>query len=194
MLPLYKGAKLGTKPHMKNEDIMMARISAAQGLKGEVRVTSFAADPPAFGDYGPLHDAAGRKFEVVSARLHKNVVVAKFRGVDDRNGAEALKGVELFVARSKLPDEADDDEFYLSDLEGLAVVDVDGAPFGTVIAVWNHGAGDILEIQPVAGKSELYSFTERNFPHIDVDAGQITIDPPLMTGDEAGESAAQGEE
>ena len=104
--------------------ILMATIGAAQGLRGEVRVRAYTADPLALGDYGNLHSKDGRIFEILEIREAKNVAIVRFRGINDRNAAEALNGLELFIERENLPDdELDDDEFYYAYLEGLEAVD-----------------------------------------------------------------------
>ena len=100
--------------------VLMAKIGGAQGLRGEVRVSTYTGDPLALGDYGNLVTADGRVFEILELREGKNVVVVRFRGINDRNAAESLNGLELFIERDNLPDdELDDDEFYYADLEGL---------------------------------------------------------------------------
>ncbi len=97
------------------------------GLRGEVRVSTYTDDPLALGDYGNLVSADGRVFEILEIREGKNVVVVRFRGVNDRNAAESLNGLELFIERDNLPDDdLDDDEFYYTDLEGLEAVDAEG--------------------------------------------------------------------
>ena len=128
--------------------ILMAKIGAAQGLRGEVRVSSYTDDPMALGDYGNLVAADGRVFEILEVRQGKNVVIVRFRGINDRNAAEALNGLELFVDRDNLPDEdLDEDEFFYTDLEGLDVVDAEGKSYGSVSAVYDFGAGDLLELK-----------------------------------------------
>ena len=93
--------------------ILMAVIGAAQGLRGEVRVKTFTEDPLGLGDYGFLFAADGRKFEILEIRDGKTVAIVRFRGINDRNAAEALNGLELFVDRSALSDDdLDDDEFF----------------------------------------------------------------------------------
>src|SRR5690606_8714421 len=100
--------------------VLMAVVGAAQGLRGEVRVKAFTADPLALGEYGNLRSMDGRVFEILDIREAKNVVVVRFRGINDRNAAEALNGLELYVEREAFPDEElDEDEFYYADLEGL---------------------------------------------------------------------------
>ncbi|OLP42742.1 ribosome maturation factor RimM [Rhizobium oryziradicis] len=158
--------------------VLMAVIGAAQGLRGEVRVKSFTADPMAIGDYGKLHAKDGREFEVLDVREAKTVVVVRFRGINDRNAAEALNGLELFVDRSALSDDdLDDDEFFYADLEGLDVVDADGKSYGTVSAVFDFGAGDLLEVRAPAKRPVLIPFTEAAVLEIDLEGGKLLIDP-----------------
>ena len=113
-----------TKPQ---NPVQMAVIGAAHGIKGELRVKTFTGDPLALGDYGPLYARDGRAFEIIDIRPANTVVVVRFKGVSDRNAAEALTGTELFVDRSMLPDDGEEDEFYHADLIGLAVRDETGA-------------------------------------------------------------------
>ena len=110
----------------------MAVIGAAHGIKGELRVKTFTGDPLALGDYGPLFAKDGRRFDILDIRPQGTVVVARFKGVSDRNAAEALTGTELFVDRAALPAELDDEEFYHADLVGLSVVDEHGTEIGKV--------------------------------------------------------------
>src|SRR5690606_12458580 len=131
-------------PAPKNP-IQMAVIGAAHGIKGELRVKTFTGDPLALGNYGPLYAKDGRTFEVLDIRPAGTVVVVRFKGVTDRSAAEALTGTELFIDRSALPDEGDEDDFYHADLIGLAVKDDRGETIGKVTAVQNFGGGDILE-------------------------------------------------
>jgi len=108
---------------MKLENpVLMGKIGAAHGIRGEVRVKSFTDDPMALGDYGSLYSSDGRKFKITNLRFSKTVVVTKFKGINSRNDAEALNGTELFIDRSNLPDDTEEDEFYVTDLIGAAVV------------------------------------------------------------------------
>lgn len=158
--------------------ILMATIGAAQGLRGEVRVRSFTADPAALGEYGHLYADDGRVFEILEIREAKNVVIVRFRGVNDRNAAEALNGLELFVERDNLPDEElDEDEFFYADLEGLEAVDAEGKSYGTVTAVFDFGAGDLLELKGPGRRPALIPFSETAVLEIDLEAGKILIDP-----------------
>lgn len=175
---------------MSDNPILMARIGAPHGVRGEVRVKSFAADPVALGDYGKLFDAQGRKFEIKAARPSKTVLVVKFAGVNSREAAEALNGVELFVDRSALP-EPEEDEFYYSDLIGMTVTDAAGEPIGALRAIEDYGSGDVLEITLAKGGSELVMFTRDNVPEIDMDARTITVVMPDTV--EARENADEAE-
>ncbi|MDS7598125.1 ribosome maturation factor RimM [Agrobacterium tumefaciens] len=158
--------------------VLMAKIGGAQGLRGEVRVSSYTEDPMALGDYGNLISADGRVFEILEVREGKNVVVVRFRGVNDRNAAEALNGLELFVDRDNLPDdELDDDEFYYADLEGLEAVDADGNSYGAISAVFDFGAGDLLELKGAGRRPTLIPFSEAAVLEIDLEGGKILIDP-----------------
>ncbi len=160
--------------------VVLATIGAAHGIRGEVRVKSFTADPMSLADYGPLIAADGRAFEIERLRPAKGVVIAKFRGIDDRNAAEALNGVELSIDRSALPP-AQAGEYYHADLIGLEAVDDRGKPIGRVVAVQNFGAGNILEIAPPDGLSLLIRFTNANVPDIDIAGGRLVVVPPTET-------------
>ena len=107
--------------------VQMAVIGAAHGIKGELRVKTFTGEPLALADYGPLYARDGRAFQIVDIRPANTVVVVRFKGISDRNAAEALAGTELFVDRSVLPDDGEEDEFYHADLIGLEVRDDTGA-------------------------------------------------------------------
>ncbi|CDZ67200.1 ribosome maturation factor RimM [Neorhizobium galegae] len=158
--------------------ILMATIGAAQGLRGEVRVRTYTADPTALGEYGNLHSEDGRIFEILEIREAKNIAIVRFRGINDRNAAEALAGLELFIERDNLPDdELEEDEFYYADLEGLEAVDQDGKSYGTVSAVYDFGAGDLLELKGPGRRPALIPFSEAAVLEIDLEGGKIVIDP-----------------
>ncbi len=158
--------------------ILMAKIGAAQGLRGEVRVSAFTDDPTALGDYGNLVATDGRVFEILEIREAKTVVIVRFRGVNDRNAAEALNGIELFIDRDNLPDDdLDEDEFFYTDLEGLNVVDAEGKSYGAVSAVYDFGAGDLLELKGAGRRPALIPFSEASVLEIDLEGGKILIDP-----------------
>jgi 16S rRNA processing protein RimM len=169
-----------------SDPILLATIGAAHGVKGEVRVKSFSADPLALGNYGPLAAEDGRHLEIERLRPSKGVLIVKFRGIDDRNAAEALNGLSLYVARNALP-AAEDDEFYHADLIGLEAVTPEGEPLGMVVAVHDFGAGDLLDIAPSRGPSILVPFTKSAVPEIDLAAGRMTVVPPSFAEAESEE-------
>jgi 16S rRNA processing protein RimM len=159
--------------------ILLGRIAGAHGLRGEVLIHSFAELPESLAAYGPLTDAAGGKtFTILRVKPTPKGVVARLAGIGDRTAAEALKGVELYVLRARLPRPAED-EFYHADLIGLLAVDPEGRPFGRIAAIHNFGAGDLIEIA-LAGsaKTELVPFTEATVPSLDVSAGRAVIVRP----------------
>jgi 16S rRNA processing protein RimM len=158
--------------------ILMATIGAAQGLRGEVRVRPFTGDPTALAEYGHLHAMDGRVFEILELREAKNVVVVRFRGINDRTTAESLNGLELYIDRDNLPDEElDDDEFYYADLEGLEAVDTEGRSYGQVSGVFDFGAGDLLELKGQGRRPTLIPFSEAAVLEIDLENGRIIVDP-----------------
>lgn len=157
----------------------MATIGAAHGIRGEVRVKAWGSDPMTLADYGSLYDKDGRKFRITNLRPAKTVVVVKFKGINTREEAESLNGVELFIDRSKLPDNTEEDEFYVTDLIGCTTVDSQGTVIGRVVEVPNFGAGDLIEIRlEGTGKAILIEFSKENVPAIDLDLRQLTVSLP----------------
>lgn len=161
--------------------ILVGVIGAPHGVKGELRLKSFTADPLAIADYGPLTDSDGKTLLLTKVRLLKDdMLVVKFDGVDHRDDAAKLTRRELYVLRSQLPP-PDEDEFYFSDLIGLHVKTVAGEDFGTIAAVENYGAGDLLDIKTADGRNVLLPFTRAIVPHVDIAARLVTVDPPVET-------------
>lgn len=152
-------------------------IAGGFGVQGEVRLKSFCADPEAIAGYGPLVTEDGRSFTLRITRPVNGAFAARLSGVATREQAEALKGTRLYAPRDRLP-ALPEDEFYHADLIGLAVFDTGGAPLGTVRAVQDHGAGDILEIQRPGGTELLLPFTRAAVPTVDLAARRIVADPP----------------
>lgn len=190
--------KKGSPVRVANLDnpVQLAVIGAAHGIKGEVRVKTYTGDPLDLGSYGLLYDTSGKSYEILSIRPSKTVVVVRFAGVDDRNAAEALNGKELYVDHAQLPQDLDEDEFYYTDLIGLAVRDSAGVSYGKVSAVFNFGGGDVLEIKESGKKPVLIPFTLVSVPEILMEEGAILIDP-LVAGlvDDGSTSAdEEGEE
>ena len=158
--------------------VCVARIGAAHGLRGEVRLWTFTEDPMSVTQYGPLSTKDGaRQLEVTHARAAKDHLVATLTDVTTREEAERLNGVELYVARDKLPD-TDEGEFYHADLIGLAAFDATGATIGTVAAIHNFGAGDIIEIALAHGPTLMLPFTDAVVPTVDIAGGRVVIEMP----------------
>ncbi|MCB2109272.1 MAG: ribosome maturation factor RimM [Rhodobacteraceae bacterium] len=169
--------------------VCLGVIVGAKGLRGEVRIKSFTADPAGLAAYGPVATEDGaQRFKLKVVGSAKGVVIARIDGVKDRTAAEALKGLELFVERSALPDTGEG-EYYHADLIGLAVEKVDadgGVPerVGTVTQVMNFGGGDILDVALAAGGTEMVPFSADAIAEVDLDAGVIKVNalPGLFGG------------
>lgn len=157
--------------------ILVARIGAPHGVRGEVRLFAFTQAPEAVLDYGPLTDAAGRRtFRITALRPAKDHFVARLAGVDDRNAAEALTNIDLYVPRDALPQTEDEDTFYHADLIGLRVENEAGEAIGTVTALHDFGAGDVLEYAPAgAARTLMVPFTRLAVPVVDVAGGRIVL-------------------
>jgi 16S rRNA processing protein RimM len=170
---------------MTVQQICVAKIGAAHGVHGAVRLWTFTEDPFAVKRYGPLSTKDGtRRFEITTARAAKGHLVATLKGVTTRDEAERLNGLELYVAREKLP-KADEGEYYHADLIGLAAVTEAGEPIGRLIAIHNFGAGDIIEIAPSQGATMLLPFTNAVVPIVDIAGGRVVIElPGEIEGDE----------
>jgi len=158
--------------------ICVGVITGAQGVRGAVRIKSFTAAPEDVAAYGPVADEAGeRSFDLRAVGRAKGVVIATIAGIADRDAAERLKGVRLYVARAKLPAPGEE-EYYHADLIGLAAVLKDGTVLGRVRAVHEYGAGDSIEVLRDDGGTVLVPFTRAAVPEIDLAAGLVVIDPP----------------
>src|SRR6195952_1493981 len=158
--------------------ICVARIGAAHGVRGEVKLWTFTEDPFAVKRYGPLRTQDGaRRFEVTQAREAKGHLVATLKGVATREDAERLKGVELYVARDKLP-ATGEDEYYHADLIGLAAVTPVDEPLGRVVAIHDFGAGNLIEIAPPQGATMLLPFTNAVVPSVDLAGARVVIELP----------------
>ena len=161
------------------ERVCVAQIGGAHGLRGEVKLKSFTGDPMAVSEYGTLTTEDGAaSFEIEALRPAKGHLVARFRGIEDRGAAERLANVRLFVPRERLPP-LEADEFYHADLIGLSAVKADGTEIGTVVAVHDFGAGDILELAPRgAATTIMVPFTAAFVPSVDIARGRIVVAPP----------------
>jgi 16S rRNA processing protein RimM len=173
--------------------ICVARIGAAHGVRGAVKLWTFTEDPFAVRHYGPLQTKDGKRlFEVMQAREAKDHLVATFKGVTTRDEAERLNGLELYVARDKLP-VTDDDEYYHADLIGLAAVTTTGDALGRVLAIHNFGAGDIIEIAPPRGATLMLPFSNAVVPEVDIAGGRVVIAlPQEIEGEDESEEPSTG--
>jgi 16S rRNA processing protein RimM len=169
------------------QDVLLGVVIGAQGLKGEVRVKTFTESPSRLAAYGPLHTKDGRALVVASAKAGKDCALVVFKGVIDRDAAEALKGTELFIKRSALPD-TEVEEFYHADLVGLRAEDTEGRAIGTVKALHNFGAGDVIELVRDDGDEVFLPFTREVAREIDLKDGRIVIAAPEEV--EAGEKGS----
>ena len=166
--------------------ILLGEIASAHGIRGELLVRSFTSAPEDIAAYGPLEDEAGqRAVSLKVVRVTPKGVIARIDGVDDRTGAEKLKGLKLYVERSKLPD-AGEDEFYHADLIGLKAQAPDGSAIGDIVAVLNFGAGDLLELR-LTGQSQtdLVPLTKACVPTVDIKRGVATVILPQLSEGEA---------
>jgi 16S rRNA processing protein RimM len=161
------------------ERVCVAQIGAAHGIKGEVKLWSFTADPESVADYGPLESEDGTlRFEIEAVRPAKGHLVARLSGVRDRDAAERLTHLRLYVPRERLPP-PELDEFYHADLIGLRAQDHDGTELATIVGIHDFGAGDLLELLPLGASSTvLMPFTAATVPVVDIAGGRVVIDPP----------------
>ncbi|WP_404381892.1 ribosome maturation factor RimM [Caenispirillum salinarum] len=183
----------------RDDRVLVGVIVGAHGIRGDVKVKSFTADPEAVAAYGPVltEDGATRLALRVKGQ-GKGTVTCFVKGIADRTAAEALKGTRLYLPRQSLPAEAGDDEFYHADLVGLTAEMADGSgPVGEVVAVYDFGAGDVLELKPVAGgvtpKPVMVPFTRDVCPVVDVRGRRLVVDPPpgLIDAPKPGEQAEE---
>ncbi|MCB2129922.1 MAG: 16S rRNA processing protein RimM [Rhodobacteraceae bacterium] len=167
---------------MPTDRVCVGAIAGAFGVAGEVRLKSYCAQPEAIAAYAPLYTSDGRRsFTLRITRTINNGFAARLSGIGSKEEADALRGTELFADRDKLPN-LPDDEFYHTDLIGLEVFDTGGGRLGTLRAIHNHGAGDILEIFVPGRKTALLlPFTRAVVPTIDLATGRIIADPPEET-------------
>lgn len=167
-------------------------VGSARGLKGDMRVKSYTADPKSIGSFEKLTDETGTKtFQLKVIGLQKGMVLVRIKGVEDREAVDALKGQMLYAEQESLP-QVEKDEFYFSDLQGLDVELGDGEPFGRVVEVEDFGGGPFLEVASLNHGVVLIPFTKASVPVVDIAGQRIVIDPPdgLL---EAGDPEPQGD-
>lgn len=168
---------------MSEKLILVGRVAGAFGVKGEVRITTFTADPLGLTDYGPLFRKDGSPgLTIKTARATKAGIIARTAEIATPEEADRLRGLELFVPREALPEPDDEDEFYLTDLVGLTAVDPAGTLLGKVVSVENYGAGDLIEVKPAGGgQTWLIEFTRENAPTVSIKDGRIVLVRPAET-------------
>jgi 16S rRNA processing protein RimM len=163
---------------MSDDLILVGRVAGAFGVRGEVRITSFTAEPMALVDYRTLLREDGQPALTLTAgRAAKGGVVVRAKEIETREQAEAARGLRLYIPSAVLP-EPDEDEFYVADLIGMDVVSLEGDLLGKVRSVRDFGAGDLLEVAPVAGESWWLPFTKDAVPEVQMDAGRIVAVRP----------------
>ncbi|HZB36894.1 MAG TPA: ribosome maturation factor RimM [Beijerinckiaceae bacterium] len=166
----------------KSTLVLIGEFGRAHGLRGEVRLKSYTAEPAAIASYAPLLAEDGRAFTLESVRpaggSSPDMLIARVKGIATREAAEALNRVRLHAPRDRLSPPEAEDEFLAADLIGLAAESTAGAQLGTIVAVPNYGGGDLLEIAPPRGPSALLPFTKAFVPTVDLAGGRVVVDPP----------------
>lgn len=158
--------------------ICLGAVIGAHGVRGAVRIKSFAMNASDIAAYGPLQSEDGAtRFSLTVRGVSRGAVLAEIDGIDRREAAEALQGTRLYIPREALP-ETDEDEFYHADLIGLSARTKDGKAYGVVKSIDDYGAGDVIEIERETEQSIFLPFTREIVPEIDLAAGSLVIDPP----------------
>jgi 16S rRNA processing protein RimM len=165
---------------MSTDRVLLGVVAAPHGVRGLVRIKSFTEDPMSVAAYGPLSDETGKKeYRVEALSAARGAVLARIDGVADRNAAEAIRGLRLYVARERLP-ATGEREWYEADLVGLKAVGTDGRDWGKVVAFHDFGAGSVMEVSG----GVIVPFNDESVPEVDVEGGKVLIDPPagLLAG------------
>jgi len=160
---------------MTEKRVALAAVAGAHGVKGEVRLKLFSGSAASLASYRSVY-VGGVEHRLLGVRVGGKTVAARFEGVADRSAAEALRGQLVEVDRSALPP-LEEGEYYHADLIGLPCVDREGQPAGTVVAVENFGAGDLLEVELPDGRKSLIPFKDGI---ADLDDGRIVLDTEFL--------------
>jgi 16S rRNA processing protein RimM len=169
---------------IRPDQVCVGVVVGVHGVKGTVRIKCYTTEPTGLAAYGPVSDEQGtRRFAIEVLGVSRGAVLAHLSGIKDRDAADALRGLRLYVPRAALP-ATKEDEFYHADLVGLPVETRDGQRLGTVRAVHNFGAGDILELRADGGRELMLPFSDAVVPAVDLAAGRIIADPPAGLLDE----------
>jgi 16S rRNA processing protein RimM len=159
---------------MVQDRVLLGIVAAPHGVRGLVRIRSFTDDPMAVAGYGPLSDESGNKrFTIEALSASRGAVLARIEGVADRNAAEALRGLKLYIERERLP-ATGEKEWYEADLIGLSAIGKDGRDWGKVVAFHDFGAGSLMEVSG----GVMLPFTDEAVPEIDVENRKVIVDPP----------------
>jgi 16S rRNA processing protein RimM len=158
--------------------ILVAQVGGAFGVRGEVKITAYTAEPQTLLEYRDLKREDGSPgLTLVSGRPAKTGLVAKAKEITTPEQADAMRGLKLYVDRDLMPP-AEEDEFYLADLIGLNARDLSGAVIGRIVSVQNFGADDLLEIKPAVGASWWLPFTMEAAPEVNIAGGWVTVVKP----------------
>lgn len=160
--------------------VALAVFAQPHGVSGRVKVKSFTDPVDDFAAHAPLTYENGTAVALKITGHTQGMAIVEVEGITNRDAAEGLRGRKIGVSRAALPVLDTPNAYYIDDLIGMEVTDTTGAAFGTVSAVANYGAGDILEITKADGSKPLFAFTHRTFPEVDATARHITIDPPQL--------------
>lgn len=170
-----------------SQKVCVGQIVNVHGIKGMVKVRPYLSQPMDIGRLGVLTDTDGRRtFEIKAVSRKGDFVLASVKGVQDRTQAEMLKGISLYVDRQQLPRQ-ESGAFYYCDLIGMQVLE-NGQLYGTVEAVQNFGAGDILDVKTKQGRIFSFDFSKATFPRVDVAAREMDIIVPAGMTEVAHES------
>lgn len=181
-------------PTPAQDRVCVGQFAGAHGVRGLVRIRSFTEQPMQVAAYGPVEDESGtRRFQVTAKSMAKGAVIAEVEGVQDREAAQRLNGMRLYVSRDRLPPIEAEGEFYHADLIGCAAFDTAGTPLGLVHAVHDFGAGTLLELRRTGAEPLLLPFTEAAVPEVDIAARRILVDPPALVGEPPGRDGARGD-
>lgn len=188
------GAMSVSNPPTKRR-VLLGTIATAHGIRGEVVIRAYTSDPEAIADYGPLSDEPEKRtFKIKSARATPKGVIARLDGVNDRNSAEALRGVDLYVERARLPKTAGN-EYYHADLAGMSARDGNGEEVGWIVTVANFGAGDLLEVRfKDVKQTEYVPFTDACVPEVNVADGYVVLVMPELVGEPEPAPEATGDD
>jgi len=163
---------------MSGGRICLGKIIGVHGVRGNLKIKAYTDDPAALGNYGPVSLDDGRQLTLkVKTVTPKGPVIASASEVTDRNDADLLKGMDLFIARDALP-AIGSDELYHADLIGMAVSTGDGDEIGTFIGLHDFGAGELAEIRPETGPTFMLPFASAFRGAIDHGRGVVVLNPP----------------